>query len=79
VNGGDHQPVRWWLGWVEERVGAPDVVDVVDAEFGVFEQMRGLPVDLEGIVVIELIEIEPLSHNTSVLQTDTSDDSCFDL
>jgi hypothetical protein len=30
----------------------------------VFEQMRGLPVELEGFVVIELIEIEPLSHTS---------------
>ncbi len=32
-----------------------------------------MPVDLERIVVVELIEIEQLSHATSVLQTDTND------
>ncbi len=39
MNGGDHQPMRRWLGRVKERVGLPHVVDVVDAEFGVFEQV----------------------------------------
>ena len=59
---GDHQPVRRWFGWIEQRVGVPDFVDVVDAEGVVFEQMGGLLVDLKRIGVIQPIEIEQLTH-----------------
>ena len=59
---GHHQPVCWRFGWVEERVGLPDILNVVDSQSGVFEQVGCLPVDLERVVVVELIEIEQLSH-----------------
>ena len=61
---GHHQPVCWRFGWVEERVGLPDVLNVVDSQSGVFEQVGCLPVDLERVVVVELIEIEQLSHQS---------------
>jgi hypothetical protein len=60
---GDHQPVRWRFGWVEDRVGVPDLVDVVDAVAVVFEQVDGLSVDLERIGVVEFLELEQLTHN----------------
>ena len=45
-------------GLREERVRSPDVVDVCSPEPGVFEQVGGLAVDLEGVLVIESINIE---------------------
>lgn len=69
---GDHQPVRWWFGRIEERVGVPDLLDVVDAVGVVFEQVGGLSVDLERIGVVQPVEIEHLTHIASVLQTDTN-------
>lgn len=56
--------MSWWCGWVEERVGLPDLVDVVDTERIVFEQVRGLSIDLEGVCIVQLIEIEQLTHIT---------------
>ena len=50
------------FGGVEERLGLPDILNVVDSQSGVFEQVGCLPVDLERVVVVELIEIEQLSH-----------------
>ncbi len=47
-------------------------MDVVDAVGAVFEQVGGLSVDLERIGVIQPVEIEQLTHNPSVLQTDTN-------
>ena len=61
---GHHQPVCWRFGWVEERVGLPDILNVVDSQSGVFEQVGCLPVDLERVVVVELIEIEQLSRQS---------------
>jgi hypothetical protein len=63
--------VGWWDGGVEERVGSPDVIDVVDAQGGVLEEVGGLIVDLEGCVVIEGIEIELQIEDSIVLQTRT--------
>jgi hypothetical protein len=57
---GDHQPVRGRFGWVEHRVGCPDIADVLDAQAWVLEQVGGLGVDLERVLVIEQIEIEPV-------------------
>lgn len=72
VDFGHHQPVCWRFGWLEERVGLPHVLNVVDSQSGVFEQVGCLSVDLERVVVVELIEIEQLSHQTgSVIQTNT--------
>jgi hypothetical protein len=39
------------LLWVEEWVGLPDLVEVLDAESRVLEQMRNLVVDLERVLV----------------------------
>ncbi len=50
-------------GWREERVRSPDVVDVCSPEPSVFEQVGGLAVDLEGVLVIESINIEQLVHD----------------
>jgi len=58
--------VRRRFGRVEERVGAPHVVDVVDAEAGMLEQVGSLLVDLEGIVLIQQVEIEQIGHTTSL-------------
>jgi hypothetical protein len=60
------------LAGVEERVGSPDVIDVVEAQGGVLEEVGGLVVDLEGCLVIEGIEIEQRIHDPIVLQTRTS-------
>jgi len=49
--------VRRWLGWVEERIVDPHVVDVLQSEVGMLEQVRGLGVDLERVVV-EGVEVE---------------------
>jgi hypothetical protein len=64
--------VRWWFGQVEQRVGVPDLIDVVDAVGVVFEQVGGLSVDLERVGVVQPVEIEQLTHAASVLQTDTN-------
>ena len=39
-------------------------MNVIDSESGMFEQMGGLVVDLERIVVVKQIEIEQLSHQS---------------
>jgi hypothetical protein len=63
VDFGDHQPMGGWFGRVEDRIGRPDVVDVVDAQAWVLEQVGGLSVDLERILVVEQIQIEqPVRH-----------------
>jgi hypothetical protein len=54
--------VRRWDGWIEQRVRTPYLVNVIDAEVGMFEQMRGLVVDLERILVIEQIDVEQLGR-----------------
>jgi hypothetical protein len=56
--------MRWRLRWVEERVIDPDVIHVLQPEVRVLEQVRGLSVDLEGILV-EQIEVEA-GHVASV-------------
>lgn len=48
------------LGRVEERIAGPDVKNVGKATMWVLEQVRGLRVDLERVVVIEQIDIEQL-------------------
>ena len=58
---GNHQPMRRRLGWVEQRIRVPDLMDVVDAERLVFEQMGELMIDLKRIVVVERIEIEQIT------------------
>ena len=56
----DHQPMRRRDRRVEQRIGFPYLVDVVDAERNVLEQVGRLVVDLERIGVVEQIEIEQL-------------------
>ena len=57
------------LGRIEERVRAPHVVDVLNPEVRVLEQVCGLGVDLERIVVIEQVDVERLRHTPSVYYT----------
>lgn len=65
-----HQPVRRGLGRVEQRTAAPHVINVVDPKVWMLEQVRGLRVDLERVLVVEQIRIESLArHCLSVLQT----------
>ena len=52
---GAHEPVRWRLGRVEQRVAGPYVIDVVDAEVRMLEQVRGLGVDLERVFLIQQV------------------------
>ena len=67
----DHQPVGRSLGRVEERLACPDLADVVEAQAGVLEQVSGLVVDLEGPVLVERVEVEPI-RGASVLPATTS-------
>jgi hypothetical protein len=53
--------MRGRFGGVEHRVGCPDIADVLDAQAWVLEQVGGLGVDLERVLVVEQIEIEPPS------------------
>lgn len=46
-------------------------MDVLDAEVGMLEEVGDLVIDLEGIVIVEEIEVEQLGHTQSVLQTNT--------
>jgi hypothetical protein len=46
-------------------------MDVIDAEVGVLEQVRGLCVDLEWVLILEEIELETTAHQAIVLQTNT--------
>lgn len=63
LNFSDHQPVGGWFGGVEDRIGCPDFADVVDAQAWMLEQVGGLSVDLERILVVEQIQIEqPVRH-----------------
>ncbi len=56
VDFGDHEPVGWRFGGIEQRVVGPHVEDIVYAEVWVFEQVGGLGVDFEGLVVVEVEE-----------------------
>ena len=47
---GDHQPMRRRDRRVEQRIGFPNLVDVVDAERNMLEQMCSFVVDLERMV-----------------------------
>ncbi len=49
----------------------PNIEDVRDAQVRVFEQVRGLSVDLERVDVIERVEIEAVTHLPIVLQATT--------
>jgi len=71
-NFGEHQPVCWRSRWVKQRIRVPDLVDVVDAVRVVLEQVGCLPVDLERVAVVRLIEIEQVVHCSSVLQMNTN-------
>jgi hypothetical protein len=67
--------VRGRPGRIEQRVTGPDIIDVVDPQVRVLEQMRGLGVDLERVLLVEHARIEPLFvHTASVLQTTTRSD-----
>lgn len=61
----DHEPVGWRLGRIEQRVVGPDVEDVVHPQVRMLEQVRGLGVDLEGLLA-EKVRIKPVSHGPSV-------------
>jgi hypothetical protein len=69
---GAHEPVRWRLGRVEQRVAGPHVINVIDSEVRMLEQVRGLGVDLKRVFLIQQVQIEPLiAHLMIVLQTTT--------
>jgi len=57
---GDHQPVGGWLGRVEQRLTAPDVAGVVKTQTWVLEEVTGLLVNLEGPVLVEVVDNEPV-------------------
>ena len=57
-----HQPVRRRFGRIEERVRLPHFVDVVEAEHCVLEEVSDLVVDLEGIIVVEDVDVEEAHH-----------------
>lgn len=57
---------------VEERIGLPRGVDVLDTEVRVFEQVGDLAVDLERVNIVEEVEVEQIGHRPSVLQTNTN-------
>jgi len=61
---GHHQPVGWWYCWIEEWFGSPRFVHVVDPERSVLEQVGGLGVDLEWVVLVKLVEVE--QHRSEV-------------
>jgi hypothetical protein len=51
----------------------PDIANVLDAQAWVLEQVSGLGVDLERVLVVKQIGIEPVvRHLPTVIQTDTS-------
>jgi hypothetical protein len=62
---GDHQPMGGRFSGIKHRVGPPDLADVLDAQAWVFEQVRGLSVDLEEVVFVEQVQIEPNRSATS--------------
>jgi hypothetical protein len=68
---GAHQPVCRRDRRVEKRIAGQHVMDVIDAEVGVLEQVRGLCVDLEWVLILEEIELETTAHQAIVLQTNT--------
>lgn len=51
---------------IEERIGSPGVVDVVDAEGGVLEEVGGLVIDLERVFVVELVDVETARSSARV-------------
>ena len=58
------------LGRIEQRVAAPHVHHVLQPQVRMLEQMSCLPVDLEGLGVIERIKIEQLAHANQCITTD---------
>jgi hypothetical protein len=63
----DHEPVRRWVSWVEQRVALPHLADILETEVRVLEQMRGLVIDLERILVVEQIDVQqPAGHTGTV-------------
>lgn len=64
--------MRGSLGGVEQWAASLDLIDVVDPKTRMLEQVRGLIVNLERIVFIQQVWIEPLAiHTPIVLQTTT--------
>jgi hypothetical protein len=59
-----------WFGGVEQRVGGPNLADVVDATVGVFEQVGGLSVDFKWVGAGEQVKVE--HSGLSVLHTNTN-------
>lgn len=58
---GHHQPVCRGFGRIKQWSASPCLIDVVQAEVGMFEEVNGLSVDLERVVA-ECIGIEKLVH-----------------
>ena len=49
-----------WLRRIEQRFAQPHLHDVLQPEVGVLEEMSRLSIDLEGRVVVQRIEVEPV-------------------
>jgi len=52
---GAHEPVRWRLGRIEQRVAGPHVINVIDSDVRMLEQVRGLGVDLKRVFLIQQV------------------------
>jgi hypothetical protein len=64
TNLGDHEPVGGRKRGIEQWVAVPDVADVVQPEVRVLEQVSGLIVNFERIIILEQIEIQQLPRHT---------------
>jgi hypothetical protein len=50
------------LGRIEQRIRAPNLIDILEAEMRVLEEVCGLVIDLERVVFTYQIEVEALGH-----------------
>ncbi len=64
--------MRRRLGRVEQRVTGPHILDVLDPSMRMLEQVRGLRIDLERVLLIQQARVESaVGHHPSVLQPNT--------
>jgi hypothetical protein len=50
--------VRRSASGIEQRIRSPHVVHIVDAERRMLEKMHSLAVDLEGVIVLQQVDVE---------------------
>ncbi len=68
-----HQPMCRRYRRIEQWIAGPHFQNVVDPQVGMLEQMCGLRVDLERVMIIELIHVETLRrHSAIVIHTNTN-------